>query len=487
MGKGTAKITATAEDGTGIFASCTVTVTGNYIIAESIDELQSPHPYTVNCNDIWQYSVPGATQLNLTFSADTAVESGSDYIYIYSADGTLVGKYTGIELAGKTIAVPGGTVRIKLVSDGTYCEYGFAVTSVTTQSEPHTHNYTSVVTAPTCTEQGYTTHTCTVCGDSYRDTYTAALGHAWDNGVVTKQPTETEQGEKTYTCTRCGATRTESIPELGHKHQYTETVTAPTCTEKGYTTHTCACGDSYMDAYVSPLGHAWDSGKVTTQPTETTAGVKTFTCTRCDATRTESIPATGDKPCDGGADCPSGKFVDVNPKEWYHPYVDYAVTHGLFGGTSANTFEPETAMTRAMLVTVLWRYEGEPDAPANTFSDVKSGTWYSNAVSWAAANGVVNGVGNNKFDPEGKITREQMATILFRYAQKEGIDTSKRGNLGDFPDANRVSSYAKDAVQWAVGEKIINGSDGKLLPQGSATRAQVATILVRFIENIVNE
>ena len=144
-------------------------------------------------------------------------------------------------------------------------------------------------------------------------------------------------------------------------------------------------------------------------------------------------------------------------------------------------------MTRAMLVTVLWRYEGEPDAPANTFSDVKSGTWYSNAVSWAAANGVVNGVGNNKFDPEGKITREQMATILFRYAQKEGIDTSKRGNLGDFPDANRVSSYAKDAVQWAVGEKIINGSDGKLLPQGSATRAQVATILVRFIENIVNE
>ena len=487
VGKGTAKITATAEDGTGIFASCTVTVTGNYIIAESIDELQSPHPYTVNCNDIWQYSVPGATQLNLTFSADTAVESGSDYIYIYSADGTLVGKYTGIELAGKTIAVPGGTVRIKLVSDGTYCEYGFAVTSVTTQSEPHTHNYTSVVTAPTCTEQGYTTHTCTVCGDSYRDTYTAALGHAWDNGVVTKQPTETEQGEKTYTCTRCGATRTESIPELGHKHQYTETVTAPTCTEKGYTTHTCACGDSYMDAYVSPLGHAWDSGKVTTQPTETTAGVKTFTCTRCDATRTESIPATGDKPCDGGADCPSGKFVDVNPKEWYHPYVDYAVTHGLFGGTSANTFEPETAMTRAMLVTVLWRYEGEPDAPANTFSDVKSGTWYSNAVSWAAANGVVNGVGNNKFDPEGKITREQMATILFRYAQKEGIDTSKRGNLGDFPDANRVSSYAKDAVQWAVGEKIINGSDGKLLPQGSATRAQVATILVRFIENIVNE
>ena len=366
-----------------------------------------------------------------------------------------------------------------------------------TKTEPipatgHTHNYTATVVASTCTERGYTIHAC-ACGDSYIDAYTAALGHAWDAGVVTTKPTETTTGIMTYTCTRCGATRTESIPELGHKHQYTETVTAPTCTEKGYTTHTCSCGESYVDSYVDALGHAWDNGKVTTQPTETTAGVKTFTCTRCSKTKTESIPATGgqpdqpDQPCDGGEGCSSGKFVDVSARDWFHEAVDFAVEQGLFGGMSANTFEPETAMTRAMLVTVLWRYEGEPDAPANTFSDVKSGTWYSNAVSWAAANGVVNGVGNNKFDPEGKITREQMATILFRYAQKKGIDTSKRGNLGDFPDVNRVSSYAKDAVQWAVGEKIINGSDGKLLPQGSATRAQVATILMRFIENIVNK
>ena len=192
-------------------------------------------------------------------------------------------------------------------------------------------------------------------------------------------------------------------------------------------------------------------------------------------------------PCDGGADCPSRKFVDVNTKEWYHPYVDYAVTHGLFGGTSANTFEPETAMTRAMLVTVLWRYEGQPKGYQNTFSDVnaKNGSWYIDAVAWASANGVVNGVGNGKFDPEGKITREQMAAILFRYAQKKGIDTSRRGNLSAFPDANKISDYAKEAVLWTVGEGIINGSDGKLLPQGTATRAQVATILMRYIENIV--
>ncbi|MGM9554219.1 MAG: leucine-rich repeat protein [Faecousia sp.] len=193
--------------------------------------------------------------------------------------------------------------------------------------------------------------------------------------------------------------------------------------------------------------------------------------------------------CNGGEDCPSKKFVDVNTKEWYHPYVDYAVTHGLFGGTSGNTFEPETAMTRAMLVTVLWRYEGQPKGYQNTFSDVnaKSGSWYIDAVAWASANGVVNGVGNGKFDPEGKITREQMAAILFRYAQKKGIDTSKRGDLSGFPDANRISGYAKEAVYWTVGEGIINGSDGKLLPQGNATRAQVATILMRYIENIVKK
>ena len=286
-------------------------------------------------------------------------------------------------------------------------------------------------------------------------------------------------------------------------HSYTPTVTAPTCTDWGYTTYTCSfCGDSYVDAYVSPLGHAWDSGKVTTQPTETTEGVKTFTCTRCGVTSTESIPASGeqpdkpdqpdqpdqpDKPCDGGVDCPSGKFVDVSTKDWFHAAVDFTVERGLFGGTSANTFEPDTPMTRAMLVTVLWRYEREPAAPANTFSDVKAGAWYFDAVSWAAANGVVDGVGNNKFDPDGNITREQMATIFYRYCNWKGIDTGKQTSLGGFPDAGKVSSYAKTALQWTVAEGLVGGSDGKLLPQGSATRAQVATILMRFIEKVVEQ
>ncbi len=197
-------------------------------------------------------------------------------------------------------------------------------------------------------------------------------------------------------------------------------------------------------------------------------------------------PEEPEKPCDGGADCVSKRFTDVNTSYWYHSCIDYAVSHELFGGTSATTFEPDAPMTRAMLVTVLWRYEGQPKGYSSTFSDVnaKDGGWYADAVAWAAANGVVNGVGNNRFDPNGKITREQMAAILYRYAEKKGMDTSKRGNISAFPDAGSVSAYASDAIRWAVGEQIINGSDGKLLPQGNATRAQVAAILMRFAENI---
>ena len=178
-------------------------------------------------------------------------------------------------------------------------------------------------------------------------------------------------------------------------------------------------------------------------------------------------------------------FSDVSKEEWYYDAVDYAVQNGLMNGVGDGKFDPEGSMTRAMLVTVLWRYEGEPAEGENTFADVPDGTWYTDAVAWAASNGIVGGIGNGKFDPDGSITREQMATILFRYAQKKGIDTGKRGELSGFADSGHVSSWAKDAVQWTVAEGIINGSDGKLLPQGNATRAQVSAILMRFIENIV--
>ncbi len=184
----------------------------------------------------------------------------------------------------------------------------------------------------------------------------------------------------------------------------------------------------------------------------------------------------------------NGDFIDVSNNAWYANSVNYVIKNSLMNGMSSITFEPETSMSRAMLVTVLWRYAGQPEAGANTFSDVENGQWYTDAVAWAAENGIVGGVGNNQFAPNGNITREQLATILFRYCSSVGIDTSARADLSAFPDSAKISPYAKDAISWAVSVGLITGTkvgnSTYLDPQGNATRAQVATILMRFIENI---
>ena len=186
---------------------------------------------------------------------------------------------------------------------------------------------------------------------------------------------------------------------------------------------------------------------------------------------------------------PAAVFADVPTGAWYVPAVDYAVEFGLMNGTGKDKFEPESPMTRAMLVMVLWRYAGEPEQGENIFSDVENSAWYTKAVSWAAQNDVVGGVGDGKFDPDGKITREQMAAILYRYCNAAGIDTSAREELGNFPDGGKARDYAKEAISWAVAEGLIAGSrvgdKVYLAPQGSATRAQVATILMRFLENVI--
>ena len=182
-------------------------------------------------------------------------------------------------------------------------------------------------------------------------------------------------------------------------------------------------------------------------------------------------------------------FTDVPAGSWYYGAAAYAYNNGLFAGTTATTFAPDMTMTRAMLVSVLWRLAGEP-APkgANTFDDVPDGTWYTDAVTWAAENGVVAGIGNGRFDPDGSVTREQTAVILFNYAQSKGYDVSARADLSAFPDAGSVSDWAKDALADAVALGLIsgasNGGQTYLEPQGSATREQVATILMEFCKNV---
>ena len=346
---------------------------------------------------------------------------------------------------------------------------------------PHKHSYKAVVTAPTCTEKGYTTHTC-ACGDSYVDTYTDALGHAWDNGKVTKEPTETETGVKTFTCTRCGETKTETIPKLTHEHSYKAVVTAPTCTSKGYTTHTCACGDSYVDTYVDALGHAWDNGKVTKEPTETETGVKTFTCTRCGETKTEVIPATGSVNV-------TEMFTDVS-HSWADDGIQYCVTHQLMSGIGNNLFGPKLTTTRAQIVQILYNLEGEPKVSGTTpFTDLTQ-DWYQDAVLWAYQTGVVAGTSSTTFEPDLPVTREQIAVILMEYMTRvlKLERTWTPADLSIFPDAGSVSDWAKDAMADAVALGLIsgasNGGQTYLEPQGSATREQVATILMEFCRNV---
>ena len=347
--------------------------------------------------------------------------------------------------------------------------------------EAHEHSYTAVVTAPTCTAKGYTTHTC-ACGDSYVDTYTDALGHAWDNGKVTKPATETETGVKTFTCTRCSETKTEVIPALSHEHSYKAVVTAPTCTEKGYTTHTCSCGDSYVDTYVDALGHAWDGGTVTKQPTATETGIKTYTCTRCSATKTETIPAGG---------CPSAGFTDVPGEDnWAHAGIDYCVANGLMSGVGDNLFAPKMTTTRAQIVQILYNLEGEPKVSGTMpFTDLTQ-NWYKDAVLWAYQTGVVSGTSATTFAPDLPVTREQIAVILMEYMTRvlKLERTWTPADLSVFPDAGSVSGWAKDALADAVALGLISGASNGgvtyLSPKGSATREQVATILMEFCKNV---
>lgn len=183
------------------------------------------------------------------------------------------------------------------------------------------------------------------------------------------------------------------------------------------------------------------------------------------------------------AGCPSTNFTDVEENGWYHTGVDFMVKNGFMNGVADDAFDVDGNLTRAQLVTILYRIAGEPESTAtNPFADVADGQWYTNAVIWAAENGIVKGVNTTTFAPNDQITREQIATILFRYAKAEKVE----GKLAGFPDAEKVSDYAADAMAWAVEQGLINGiseSDGKtyLAPQETATRAQIAVILMRYL------
>ena len=443
----------------------------------------------------------------------------------------------------------------------------------------HIAQFADTVVAPTCTEQGYTHHVCTVKGCTYApvdDTYVAATDHTWVK-TQTNPPTCTEQGTAFYKCSACGATRTEKIAALGHDlsrcdlvpdatctqpgravgtcarcdvkidevipakgHDYSyksASSTEPTCTESGHYQGTCPrCYQDYNDTIpalghdwgewvttieptVSTVGyryhicnrdgcgyregedipklhtHTWDAGVVTQKPTAAEPGVRTYTCTVCGQTRTEAIPATGvPETCNGGPACPGYAFRDMPaPSIWSHAGLDYCIDHGYIAGTSATTVTPDGECTRAMIVSILYRVQGEPAKVndyelkklAAPFDDVERGMWYTDAIWWAKLTGVVSGMSPSTFAPDDPITRAQLAVILYNYTQQFAPESlTETGSLTGFPDADSVPSWARTAMAWAVGNGLISGVGENgvsyLRPEGCATRAQVATILMNY-------
>ena len=358
----------------------------------------------------------------------------------------------------------------------------------------HDYRFTKTVD-PTCTDGGYDLYTCSGCGATEKRNLTDAAGHKWDGGTVTTAPTETTPGVRTFTCTVCDQTRTETIPATGaHDYRFTTTVD-PTCTDGGYDLYTCSgCGATERRNLTDAAGHKWDGGTVTTAPTETTPGVRTYTCTVCGQTRTEAIPATGASTCTGGPSCPSYGLRDVaGPDYWAHKGIDYCVRNRLMSGVGAGTFSPDTACTRAQIVKILYNLSGNQTDYSYyylPFTDVAPGAWYYNAVAWAYCNDVTSGTSATTFTPNAAITRQQLVTFLYRYTVKYAPEfTGNAAPISAFPDAGSVANWAYAAMSWAVGNGLIkgNGHDNGLDyldPNGSATRAQTATIIMRYCQLI---
>ncbi|MBS1434763.1 MAG: leucine-rich repeat protein [Oscillospiraceae bacterium] len=489
-------------------------------------------------------SIYGAADSNRSFPDDCVVyytQGSHTWAAALKDDGTWQGYKTGL-WHGDHIAQFADTVVDPTCTKQGYTHHVCTVKGCTYAPVDDTYvaatDHTWVKTQtnpPACTEQGTAFYKCSACGAT-RTEKIAALGHDLSRCDLVPDATCTQPGRAVGTCARCGVKIDEVIPAKGHDYSYkSASSTEPTCTESGRYQGTCPrCGKEYNDT-IPALGHdwgewvvaqeptaettgyryhlcarcntregedipklhehAWNAGVVTQKPTATEPGVKTFTCTICGATKTESIPATGlPGTCPGGPTCPGYAFRDMPvPADWSHEGLDYCIYRGYVAGTSASTVSPTGVCTRAQLVSILYRMQGEPTTVKGyelsklraPFDDVPRGQWYTDAIWWAKLTGVVAGTSATTFDPEGEITREQLAVILYNYTQQFAPGSiPAAGSLAGFPDAGSVSSWARTEMAWAVGNGLISGTGSGgvayLSPQGSATRAQVAAILMRF-------
>ena len=311
--------------------------------------------------------------------------------------------------------------------------------------------------AATCAAAGEETRTCARnSGHTETRTVAATGNHAWNAGVITTYPTYYSTGLRTYTCATCAATRTETIPQLTYTY------------DPGYTDPDPDPDPDYQPPVSSnrqptttipddntPLGNTPNTPTVTIEDEDTPLANR-------------PLP-----------------FIDVASGDWFRPYVSFVYGKGMMTGMSDTLFGPNVSTTRGMIVTIIYRMENASATGVSPFTDVERDEYYADPISWASDNGVVLGYSETLFGPKDNITREQMAAILYRYCVSKGIDVANYGDLSRFPDGDKVSDYAVEAMRWAVDRGLIAGmDDGRLDPTGTATRAQVATILNRFCEMI---
>ena len=406
-----------------------------------------------------KYMTSGATGNSLTMDATEseyslwALEATDGGFYVHAVNAAYNGN------ANQYLEYYSGFTTYGLGAGGD--KFLFNIYRLAETEEECTHEETELVGAKeaTCAEEGYTGDLCCVkCGEVIEaGEAIPTVPHGETELVGTKEASCMTAG---YTgdlcCSVCGEVieAGERIAAPGHDYSVKETV-APTCEEVGYTKNICSvCEASYRSDFVAPLGHDYEDG----------------VCDRCGA----------DDPYDETQRTIYDTYRDLKRGAWYEAGVEYALEQGLMVGIAEGEFAPDHCVTRAMLVTILYRQAGSPDTGkiGNPFFDVPKDAWYTDAVVWANSEGIVTGTGVGTFDPDAPISREQIVTILYRYAGKPATE----GALEGFSDAASVSAYSYDAMCWAVEEGIINGISGALQPQGCATRAQIAVILCRFLE-----
>ena len=335
----------------------------------------------------------------------------------------------------------------------------------------HDMNNWSVSAAATCTADGQQKRICSRC-DFVETKTIAKLGHDMTDWTVVLAPTCQAAGQQKRICSRCDFAETKTIAKLGHDMNNWSVSAAATCTADGQQKRICSRCDFVETKTIAKLGHDMTDWTVVLAPTCQAAGRSERSCTRCDLKETKELPMLA---------CPSAQYQDVEKTAWYHDAVDFAVQNGIMNGVSDTAFAPNNKLTRAMLATILYRIDGDSGSHEHPFTDVEKGSWYEKAVAWAYSSGVINGTGATTFAPNENVTREQAAAMLYRYTAYCGEKTDVAGDLSAFRDADSISAYAVEPMRWAVGMQILNGKgDGILDPTGTATRAEITKIIMKW-------